>query len=87
MNGLLVGGRFIDQGFTRAPGDGLIGRIDVGRCPGFGVDDPEDLLDRVRHLVEFLFPVFKHGLCVAFGPVHLTENVGQQERKNQHGSD
>jgi hypothetical protein len=37
--------------------------------------------------VEFLLPVFKDSPCLAFGPVHLAENAGQQEGEDKQGTD
>ena len=81
MNDLLIRGRFFDQGLAGAASDGFVFRVDEGGFLGLGVDHPEDFLDVVGHLVEFLLPVFKDSPCLAFGPVHGRKTPASKRAK------
>ena len=64
-----------------------MGWVDVDCLLQIGIDHPEHFLDVIGHLMKLPLAFFKEGPCLLFGPVHLTENVGQQEGEDKHTSD
>ena len=84
MDDLFVGRRVFEQRLAGASGDGFVRRIDKGRFFRLCIDHPEDFLDVVGHLVEFLLAVFKDGLCLPLGPVYLADNAGRQQREENN---
>jgi len=52
MDRLLIRGWVLFQALTGTAGDGFVGPVDADDLFGFGIQDPEDLLDVVSHLPE-----------------------------------